>query len=119
MSRPYNIPRNYKGENKILYIFSTKAFIYTGVGVFLGWIFYFLFKLVKLNKVGIIIMITLGVIGFVLGTFKMPESNKFELTKKTGGEPLDQIILRWIKFKRKKKRIYIYREKKEVNENVK
>ena len=29
---PYQIPRNVKGEGRILYIFSTKALIYTAVG---------------------------------------------------------------------------------------
>ena len=113
MSRPYNIPRNYKGENKILFIFSTKAFMYTGVGAFIGIIFYFIFKMLKLTKVGIAIIVILALIGFVIGTFKMPEISKFELTKKTGGESIDDIILRWIRFKRKKKKIYVYKEVKE------
>lgn len=29
---PYQIPRNVKGEGRILFIFSTKALIYSGVG---------------------------------------------------------------------------------------
>ena len=33
---PYNIPRNYKGEGKILYIFSTKGVIYTAIGIAIG-----------------------------------------------------------------------------------
>ena len=56
--------------------------------------------------------ITIGVfalIGFAIGTFKIPESQSFEITKKTGGENIDEVILRAIKFKRKKKRIYIYK----------
>ena len=126
MSRPYNIPRNYKGENKILYIFSTKAFIYTGVGAIIGVILYFLIngviikfllkmKNINLIKIEIILVLVFSLCGFVIGTFKMPESNRFELTRKTGGEPLDQIILRWIKFKRKKKKIYIYKYNKGEN----
>ena len=43
--KSYYIPRNYKGEGRILYIFSTKAIIYTAVGVGIGLIFYFLFNL--------------------------------------------------------------------------
>ena len=39
MGGPYNIPRNYKGENKILFVFSTKSFILTAVGGFIGIIF--------------------------------------------------------------------------------
>jgi hypothetical protein len=29
---PYQIPRSVKGEGRILYIFSTKALIYTAIG---------------------------------------------------------------------------------------
>ena len=49
-----------------------------------------------------------GLIGFAIGTFKVPESANFEITKKTGGENIDEVILRIIKFKNKKNRIYLY-----------
>ena len=39
----YEIPRNYKGEGRILYIFSTKVLIYTSVGAGIGLLFYFIF----------------------------------------------------------------------------
>ena len=45
----YYIPRNYKGEGRILYIFSTKAIIYTAVGAGIGLIFYFMLKEKKMN----------------------------------------------------------------------
>ena len=38
----------------------------------------------------------------------MPESANFEITKKTGGENIDEVILKAIKFKNKKNRIYLY-----------
>ena len=47
-----------------------------------------------------------GLIGFAITSFKIPDSNNFELTKKAGGEYIDQIIIRYIKFKRNKNRIY-------------
>ena len=103
----YEIPRNYKGEGRILYIFSTKALIYTAVGIFAGLIFYFIFNLIGLTTIGIIITIFFGLIGFVVATFKVPDSNKFKFTQKTGGENIDTVILRWFKFKQKKNRIYI------------
>ena len=118
MGGPYNIPRNYKGESKILFVFSMKAFIYTVVGGGIGLIFYYLFKSLGLTVVGIACVVILAFIGFVIGTFKMPEMKQFEITKKNGGEPIDQVILRWIKFKQKKNRIYVYKEK-EVNKDVK
>ena len=109
----YYIPRNYKGEGRILYVFSTKAIIYTAVGVGIGLIFYFLFNLIGLTTIGIIIAILLGGIGFVIATFKVPELKNFEITKKTGGENIDDVIKRWVLFKKKKNRVYVY---KEINE---
>ena len=66
----YYIPRNYKGEGRILYIFSTKAIIYTAIGIAIGLIFYFLFNLIGLTTIGIIITVILGGIGFAIATFR-------------------------------------------------
>ena len=110
----YEIPRNYKGEGRILYIFSTKALIYTAVGVGIGLLFYFILKMIGLGMVGLIITLILGLIGFCVGTLKVPESNAFDITKKTGGENIDDVILRWIKFKKDGKKIYIYTKEKEA-----
>lgn len=106
--RTYEIPRDYKGESRILYIFSIKALAYTGIGATIGGIFYFIFSLLGLQMVGIDSVLLLGVIGFCIGTFKIPESKKFKLTEKTGGEAIDDVIKRWINFKRGKNKIYIY-----------
>lgn len=103
----HEIPRNYKGEGRILYIFSTKALIYTAVGAGIGLIFYFLFKLISLTIVGIVITALFGLIGFSIATFKIPDTKKFSFTEKTGGENIDNIIVRYIKFKQKKNRIYV------------
>ena len=55
-----------------------------------------------------------GVIGFVVSSFKIPDSNNFEITRKAGGEYIDKIILRYIKFKRKRNKIYtIFADEKE------
>ena len=58
---------------------------------------------------GAIIIGIFGFIGFAIGTFKIPESNQFEITKKAGGLNIDEAIIRLIKFKQKKNRIYIYK----------
>lgn len=108
----YNIPRNVKGEGRILFVFSTKALIYCFVGVAIGFIFNLLFALFDLKMVGYIMMLVFGLIGFIIGTFKIPESSAFELTKKTGGENIDNVIIRAFKFKMKKNRIYIYTKQK-------
>ena len=58
---------------------------------------------------GAIIIGIFGFIGFAIGTFKIPESNQFEITKKAGGLNIDEAIIRLIKFKQKKNRKYIYK----------
>lgn len=110
MGGPYNIPRNYKGESKILFIFSMKSFIFTVVGAFIGIIFYYIFKLLKLSAVGIILIVIFSLIGFAIGTFKIPDTTSFEFTKKVGGESIDTVFLRWFKFKRNNRKIYVYKE---------
>lgn len=109
----YNLPRNVKGEGRILFIFTGKSLIYAVVAGGVGLLFYFILSLFKLNMIGIIIIATFALIGFVIGTFKVPDISKFEFTKKTGGEGIDDIIKRAIKFKTKGKKIYIYKEEKE------
>ncbi len=108
--RTYEIPRNYKGEGRILYIFSTKALIYTCVGAGIGLIFYVMFKILGLSMIGLIITVIFGAIGFGIATLKVPESTAFKITKMTGGENIDDVILRWIKFKKNGSKIYIYKE---------
>lgn len=112
----YEIPRNYKGEGRILYIFSTKALIYTSIGAGIGLLFYFMFKIMGLSMVGLIITLVFGLIGFIIGTVKVPESTALEITKKTGGENIDDVILRWIKFKKDGNKVYIYKEEEETKD---
>lgn len=106
----YMIPRNTKGEGRILFVFSTKALIYTVVGGGIGLPFYYMFKFMKMSVVGIIIVALLALIGFSIGTFKIPNSDGFKVTRLVGGENIDDVILRYIKFKRKKNKIYITKE---------
>ena len=115
----YNLPRNVKGEGRILFIFSTKALIYTFVGIVIGYFISLIFSMINLRVVGYVIIAILGLAGFLIGTLKMPESTNFEITRKTGGENIDDVIMRAIKFKMKKNRIYVYDtslEKKNVDE---
>ena len=104
----YNLPRNVKGEGRILFVFSTKALIYTTIGAVIGAVFYFIFNLIGMKTLGIIFILLFGVIGFVIATFKVPDSTAFEITKKTGGENIDDVIKRYVKFKTEKGKIYIY-----------
>ena len=104
------IPRNTKGEGRILFVFSTKALIYTVVAGLIGMPFYYVFKWINMNIVGIAIVAILALIGFSIGTFKIPNSEGFKVTRLVGGENIDDVILRYIRFKRKKNKIYITKE---------
>lgn len=106
------IPRNTKGEGRILFIFSTKALIYTVIGGAAGLPFYWLLKLFNFTIInpGVFIMGFLALLGFLIGTIKVPNTEKFKVTRTVGGENLDDIIFRYIKFKRQKNKIYIAKE---------
>lgn len=112
----HEIPRNYKGEGRILYIFSTKGLIYTCVGAGIGLVFYFILKMLGFSMIGLIITLIFGAIGFAIGTLRIPESTAFEITKKTGGENIDDVILRWIKFKKNNNKIYVYKLEEETKD---
>ena len=105
----YNLPRSVKGEGRILFIFTGKSMMYTVISGGIGLIFYFLFSLFNLRLVGICIVAILALIGFLIGTLKVPDITKFEFTRKTGGENLDEVIKRAINFKTRGKKIYIYK----------
>ncbi len=112
----YNLPRNVKGEGRILFIFSTKSLITTCIGGAVGLIFYFIFKIFNLTIVGIVITLILAFIGYAIGMFKIPDTNGLEITRKTGGENIDDIIMRYIKFKKNNKKIYVYTKEENTNE---
>ena len=121
---PYNIPRNTKGEGRFFYIFSTKALIVTAIfaviGVAVSLIIY-AFLLIARVKVSTALVCLIGAVifgffGFIISSLKIPDSNNFEITRKAGGEYIDQIILRFIKFKMKKNKIYTFFTEEKNNE---
>ena len=98
MERSYYIPSNkLKGENRILYIFTGKSLIYTLIGATIGILF----------VAGIVILIILSLIGYGIGTIKMPTSGNTKLVKNVGGDSIDEIIFHYIMFKKNKK-VYSY-----------
>ena len=112
----YQIPRNTKGEGRILMIFSTKALIYTAVGAVIGFLLWkTVFTPMKLGIIGIITMAVLAFLGFAIATFKIPESDAFEITKNAGGLKIDEVIIRMIKFKMNPNRQYIYKREGDKN----
>lgn len=117
----YYIPRDYKGETRILYIFTAKSLITTGVGALIGSVFFIIFGMIlNYRMVGIIIMAIFGILGWAYGALKIPTVAGIAVTKKVGGESLDEIINRYIKFKARR-RIYSYTDTKvaEVDEDTK
>lgn len=108
MERSYYIPSNkLKGENRILYIFTGKSLIYTLIGATIGILFYFLLSLLGSKVAGIVILIILSLIGYGIGTIKMPTSGNTKLVKNVGGDSIDEIIFHYIMFKKNKK-VYSY-----------
>lgn len=104
----------YLVNGRILYIFSTKALIYTVATSIIGLLFFALFKSMGLKTVGIVILLIFAFIGFCIGTFKIPKIDGIRFTSKVSGENIDDVIKRAIKFKLKKNRIYVYtKEEKE------
>ncbi len=97
-------------------IFTTKSLIYTTVAGVFGLIFYFIFaKILGITWLGIGFVILFALLGFAVGTFKIPDTNAFEITKKAGGEYIDKAFLKWLKFRKKGNLIYTYVDAKEEN----
>ena len=77
----------------------------------LGLIISWLLGLIGLGAIRYIFLVLLALIGYSIATFKIPNTTAFEFTKKTGGENIDDVIRRWLKFKfQKKNKIYVYVE---------
>lgn len=105
----YYIPsNNLKGESRILYIFTAKSLIFTAVGAFVGLIFYFIFSIVLgIGLLGYIGIALCALIGYAIATFKIPAGRNSKLSKNVGGDSIDDIIKRYLLFKKNKK-VYTY-----------
>jgi len=112
----YNLPRDVKGEGRILFIFSTKSLITSCIGGAVGLVFYLIFKLCNLTVVGIVITVICALIGYVIGMFKIPENSSLYLSKKAGGENIDDVIKRYVKFKKNTKKLYVYTKEEKKDE---
>lgn len=106
MSTHY-IPKDLRGETRILIIFTVKSLITTAIFGGIGCIFYFIFSLLGMKVVGIIILAILALLGYAFGTVKMPRITGWKFTKNIEGDSMDDIFVRYIKFKTNKK-IYTY-----------
>lgn len=104
----YYIPSNkLKGEGRILYIFTVKALIYTAAFAFVGLIFFLIFQACGLKNVGIVILVIFALIGYALGSIKIPETGNTKLIRNHGGDYIDEIIIKYINFNKNRK-VYTY-----------
>ena len=68
--------------------------------------------ILNMQSVGMIIMAVFAVIGYVIGAVKIPTIVGIPITKKIGGEPLSEIIVRYVKFKKNRKMYSYTKEEK-------
>ncbi|MBR1654311.1 MAG: hypothetical protein IJ690_05120 [Clostridia bacterium] len=106
------IPKNLKGETRILRIFSTHSLITTAIGIAIGGITYFICRTVGIRIVGLIVLVLCALIGFAVGTIKIPRISGLKFTKNIEGDSIDEIIIRYAKFKTNRK-IYSYTKEEE------
>lgn len=105
----YMIPRDTKGEGRILMVFTKKSFLWTIACAAVGLVtIYPICAIFGASLIGLIGILLFGLIGFGIGALKMPNSNNFEILRKTGGEDIDEILKRLLKFKMGGKKIYLY-----------
>ena len=111
MSTHY-IPKNLKGETRILIIFSTKSLITTAIFAAIGGVLMFIFSALGLKALGIILLIIFALLGYAVGTIKIPKINGLPFTKNIEGDSVDEIIIRYAKFKANRK-VYSYTKEEE------
>lgn len=99
-------------------IFSMKSLIWTAGTSIIGYFIYLILKSISLGKFGLIFLALCAGVGFVIGTCKMPQIDSIKLCRQTAGENIDDIIIKGIKFKLKKNKIYIY-AKEEKDDDIK
>ena len=103
MSTHY-IPKNLKGETRILIIFSTKSLITTAIFAAIGGLLFLIFKALSLTILGVVLLIVFALLGYAVGTIAF--------TKNVEGDSVDEIILRYAKFKASRK-VYSYTKEDE------
>ena len=110
MGRTYTVPRNAKGESRILYIFTFKSMITTMIGALIGFIGpYIILSIIGQGTAGLISIAVCAVLGYLIGILTIPDSPVVGKLRKAGGEKITDIIIRAITFKKRKK-LYVYRE---------
>ena len=112
----HNIPRDVKGEGRILFIFTTRSLIFAAAGLVVCLLVSSLIGVIFSQfYVKLIICLIFAEIGYGIASFKIPDSPRFEITRKAGGERIYDVIMRAIKFKAQKRRIYVYTKEEKNN----
>lgn len=109
MGRTYSVPRNVKGESRILIIFSVKSLLFTIAFGLVGVVFNFIFSALGMGVVGIACVGIFALIGYIIGALVIPDSPLLGSLSKAGGEAISDILFRLITFKKRRK-IYLYRK---------
>lgn len=117
MGGSYVVPRNVKGESRLLVIFTIKSFIATLAFGLSGLGLWFLIQILAGFKSGIVATLVVtgvfAIIGYLLATVKIPDIPAMGVLRKAGGENIGAMLIRWMTF-RKKKKIYMYNYKREL-----
>lgn len=106
MSTHY-IPKDLRGETRILIIFTVKSLITTAIFGGAGVVFWLIFKAFGMGFAGLIILLILALIGYGFGTLKIPRITGLPFTKNIEGDSMDDVVIRYAKFKANKK-VYSY-----------
>lgn len=108
MGKTYSVPRNVKGETRLLYIFSIKSLITTIAVAMFGVPIFMVMNNAGYTLQGMGVIGIFGAVGYLLGVLKIPDTPMFGNLRKAGGEELSDILLRLITFTKRKK-IYVYK----------
>ncbi|MBE5805557.1 MAG: hypothetical protein E7313_02405 [Clostridiales bacterium] len=101
------IPKDLKGETRILMIFTVKSLMTTAIFGAIGGLIYFIFSMLGMKVVGVVVFLLLAALGYAFGTVKIPKITGVNFTKNIEGDSLDEVFIRYMKFKTNKK-IYTY-----------
>ena len=103
----YAIPNNkLKGEGRFLLIFTTKSLIFTAAGALIGTPIYIILSILGQGTIGLIVIGIIAIIGYLTATIKFP-STTGKVGRYLAGDTLDEVITKYIKFKKSRK-IYSY-----------
>lgn len=99
------IPRSdVKGQDRFFIIFTVPGLIGTLIGVVIALPFNFILGAMGMEFAGYATIALIGAVGFVIGQVKVPDTNANALFRKVGGEYIRDIIQRYLKFNKTRKK---------------